>query len=204
MFKEQMSKFKNIFFKKKEDDDKKESRKTENLILFLVLLIIVIIAINYILKNEKKEVVNEDSTYKFLAKNDEESEKNEDSLEKRLEKILSTINGVGNVNVLITYTQSKEVSPMYNENNTTSHTTETDSTGGTRTIEEQGVNKEVIFTDENGANVPATKTVINPKVEGVIVTAEGAGNANIKGNIIEAVVAVTGVGAHKVQVFSMN
>lgn len=37
---------------------------------------------------------------------------------------------------------------MYNENNKTSYTSETDSEGGTRTVEEQDVNKEVIFTDE--------------------------------------------------------
>ncbi len=93
---------------------------------------------------------------------------------------------------------------MYNENNTTSHTSETDSSGGVRTVEEQGVNKEIIFTEENGANVPATQTIINPKVEGVIVTAEGANDANVKANIISAVSAVTGVATHKVQVFSIN
>ncbi len=93
---------------------------------------------------------------------------------------------------------------MYNENNTTSHTSETDSEGGTRTVEEQGTNKEVIFTEENGASVPATQTIVNPKVEGVIVTAEGAADANTKADIVSAVVAVTGAQAHKVQVFSMN
>ena len=105
---------------------------------------------------------------------------------------------------MITYTQSSEVVAMYNENNTTSHTTETDSTGGTRTVEEGENSKEVIFTEENSASVPATKTVINPKIEGVIVTAEGAGDANVKANIVSAVEAVTGAPAHKVQVFSMN
>lgn len=93
---------------------------------------------------------------------------------------------------------------MYNENNTVSNTSETDSEGGTRTVEESGVNKEIIFTNENGESVPATKTVINPKVEGVIVTAEGANDANVKANIVSAVSAVTGVATHKVQVFSIN
>lgn len=93
---------------------------------------------------------------------------------------------------------------MYNENNTISRTSETDSAGGTRNIEEQGTNKEVIFTEENGASVPATQTIINPKVEGVIVTAEGANSANIKADIISAVTAVTGAPSHKIQVFSIN
>ena len=48
------------------------------------------------------------------------------------------------------------------------------------------------------------QTVINPKIEGVIVTAEGAGNVNIKSNIIAAVEAVTGVPTHKIQVFAIN
>jgi len=76
--------------------------------------------------------------------------------------------------------------------------------GGTRTTEEQGTNKEIIFTEENGANIPATQTIINPKVEGVIVTAEGVTDATIKNDIISAVVAVTGVQTHKVQVFSRS
>lgn len=93
---------------------------------------------------------------------------------------------------------------MYNENNSVSHTSETDSEGGTRTVEEEETKKEVIFTNEDGENVPATQTVISPKIEGVIVTAEGAGDAKVKTNIISAVEAVTGVATHKVQVFSMN
>lgn len=57
---------------------------------------------------------------------------------------------------------------------------------------------------KDGSNVPATQTIINPKVEGVIITAEGANDVNVKTNIIAAVEAVTGVPTHKVQVFSMN
>ena len=93
---------------------------------------------------------------------------------------------------------------MYNENNTVSNVFETDSEGGSRTSNEEKVSKEVIFTEEGGVNIPATKTIVNPKIEGVIVTAEGAQDANVKTNIISAVEAVTGVPTHKVQVFSMN
>ena len=55
-----------------------------------------------------------------------------------------------------------------------------------------------------GTNIPMTQTIVSPKVEGVIVTAEGASNVNVKTNIISAVEAVTGVPTHKIQVFSMN
>ena len=54
----------------------------------------------------------------------------------------------GKVNVLVTYSQSSEVVAMYNENNSTSITSETDSSGGSRTVEEENIKKEVIFTNE--------------------------------------------------------
>lgn len=69
---------------------------------------------------------------------------------------------------------------MYNEESKTSQTTETDSNGGSRKVEEQDKNKEIIFTEENGKNVPATQTIISPKVEGVIVIAEGAADRHNK------------------------
>lgn len=37
---------------------------------------------------------------------------------------------------------------MYNEDNSTSHTSETDSEGGTREAKEENIKKEVIFTNE--------------------------------------------------------
>lgn len=155
--------------------------------------------------SEKKETKKDEGGYKVLADIPaSNNETYEDELEKRLENILETMVGIGKVKVLITYTQSSEVVPMYNENNTTSQTSEIDSNGGTRTVEEKGTNKEIIFTEENGESIPATQVIVNPKVEGVIVTAEGANDSAIKANIVSAVEAVTGAPAHKVQVFSMN
>ena len=52
------------------------------------------------------------------------------------------------MNVLITYSQSSEVVAMYNENNSAKVTTETDSSGGNRKIEEENIKKEVIMTGE--------------------------------------------------------
>ena len=50
-------------------------------------------------------------------------------------------------------------------------------------------------------NVIATKKKVSPKIEGAIITAEGAGNSNIKTSIIQAVEAATGLATHKIQVF---
>ena len=54
----------------------------------------------------------------------------------------------GKVNVLVTYSKSSEVVAMFNENNSAKITTEIDSSGGNRKIEEENIKKEVILTDE--------------------------------------------------------
>ena len=183
--------------------EKNNKKNIENLVVFLVLLIITVIAINVIWN--KDEAQEETSTYKVLAEEDKNestlSENSEYDLEKRLEDILYKMSGVGKVKVLVTYSQTSSVIPMYSENESTSITEEIDSGGGTRKQESTNLNKEVVTDGQNNA---ITKTIVLPKVEGAIVIAEGGGNANIKANIIQAVAAVTGVATYKVQVFQMN
>lgn len=188
MLKERLSKiFKN---------DGNNKKKTENLVFILILLIITVIAINIIWKDEEKVTdINEES--KKLVSNEEKTEYDEDNLEARLEKILTNIRGVGNVDVLITYNETEEIVPIYNKKDKKSITNETDSGGGTRVIEEVDSSQEVIYQNDE-IIVQKTKS---PKIEGAIITASGANNSNIKSNIIQAVEAVTGLATHKIQVF---
>ena len=43
-----------------------------------------------------------------------------------------------------------------------------------------------------------------PKIEGAIITAEGASNPVIKTDIIQAVSAATGISTYRIQVFEMS
>lgn len=199
-----------------------DKRKIENLVFFVILLILTIVIINFIWNGNKevnkKETTND--TTKQLAttglngKNsdiesvglDENGEGSDSTknLENKLKNILSKIEGVGEVEVCINYSESSEVVAMYNEDSTTSTTEETDDTGGTRKIQETDTKKDVIFEEEDGIKTPITAKVIKPKIEGAIITARGVKNAEIKNNIIQAVEAVTGLATHKIQVFEMN
>lgn len=51
---------------------------------------------------------------------------------------------------------------------------------------------------------PVTQSTVNPTIEGAIITAQGASNAETKANIIQAVEAATGLATHKIQVFEME
>ncbi len=209
MLKESIKKFKESISKQKEQNNKKN---IENLVVFLILLIITIIAINTIWGGKKEETNQENgnTSYKKLAENinnsidSNNSQLNEYNLEENLEDILSKIAGVGKVKVLVTYSETSEVISMYNEKNTLNNTEETDTNGGVRKIEQTDTDKEIIYEEKNGQKTPITQKVIMPKIEGAIVTAEGASDPAIKTNIIQAVSAATGISTYRIQVFEMS
>ena len=193
-----------------------DKKKIENLVFFVVLLIVTIVIINFIWngnENKNQEKTTNDTSKKLATseninqgtdKTTVNSLDNTENLENKLKNILSKIEGVGEVEVCLNYSESSEVVAMYNENSTTSTTEETDDSGGTRKIEETDTQKDVIFGEEDGTKTPVTAKVVKPKIEGAIITAQGVNNAETKNNIIQAVEAVTGLATHKIQVFEMS
>lgn len=206
-------KLKNIISKEGEETEGNDKKKIENLVFFVIILIITIVIINVIWNGNKQGNKQETSnnTSKQLASTTETDNltgstgvETNNGLEEKLENILSNIQGVGEVKVCVYYSESSEVIAMYNENSKVSNTEETDTSGGTRKIQETDSQKDIIYKEENGEKIPITQKVIQPKIEGAIITAKGANNANTKTNIIQAVEAVTGLATHKIQVFEMQ
>ena len=194
-------KLKNIFNKDVGDNKK----KIENLAVFLVILVITLIVINLIWNSDTEKKESTDDPNKKLAEvpNSEISVNAvaQDDLSLQLEEILQQIDGVGKVNVLITYSQTNEIVPMYNQDISQKDTEETDTNGGTRKITETDTKREVIYEENSGEKKPITQSIISPKIEGAIITAQGGNDTVVKANIIQAVEAVTGLSSHKIQVF---
>lgn len=191
MLKEQMSKIKEIF----KNQDGNNKRKIENLVVFAIILIITIIIINAICndntdkKNNTSDMQN-NSNLKLAELEDVEEDETTD-LEKKLEEILKNINGVGNVKVLLTYSESSKTIAMYNEDSTKNDTEETDTQGGNRKITQTSTKKEVIYQEVDGKKIPITQSVVKPQIEGAVVTAVGAKNVEVKASIVQAVEAAT-------------
>lgn len=196
-----LDKIKNLLNQKQEGNNKKQ---IENLVAFVIILIITIIAINTIWnKDDPKEDTN--STQEINKKLAIEQEKNDDlSLSDNLENILSKIDGVGRVKAFITYSQTSQIIPVYNENISQKDTSEEDKQGGNRKITETDTKKEVIYEENAGQKKIITRSIISPQIEGAIITAEGGGNNKVKADIITAVEAVTGLSTHKIQVYQMK
>lgn len=207
MFKDKLKK---IISKNEDESHENNNKKIENIVFLIIILIITIVIINYVWngnKSSNKTLTN--STGKQLAtiqnnQNSNNTKTSSISLEERLENILSNINGVGNVKVFINYSESNETVAMYNENTKKSVTEETDTSGGVRKVESTDSQKEIVYQENDGNKTPIIQKTVEPKIEGAIITANGASDINIKTSIIQAVEAATGLATHKIQVFEMS
>lgn len=202
MLKEKISKIKSSLIK---SDGSNNKKTIENLVVFIILLIVTVVMINYIWNGKEKEKTQKQNLVgaKTLAEEPEKSQVDDD-MESKLENILSKIKGVGEIKVAVMYSKTSEIVPMYNEDSSEKLTEETDSNGGNRKVEETTVKKDIIYEENSGIKSPITQSIISPTIEGAIITAKGAGDAQIKANIIQAVEAATGLATHRIQVFEMN
>ncbi|MGN1299196.1 MAG: hypothetical protein ACI4UE_04360 [Candidatus Scatovivens sp.] len=180
--------------------EKFKNNKIEKLVSFLVILVITLIIINKILneddKNKKENLTN---TTQLVTTDNENNDV--DNLEEKLETILSQIQGVGKVNVLITYSESSSINPLYNENSSSSTTEENVNSDTTKVTQTQSTSKEILT---DSSSNPIIQKTTYPKIEGSIIIAEGASSAEVKTSIISAVEAATGLASHKIQVFEMK
>ena len=120
-------------------------------------------------------------------------------LEEKLKKMLESIRGVGEVEVMITLESSEERIVEKDMTAERSQTEEQDSAGGTRTVSSSNTGYQTVY-QEGSQGSPFVVKTITPKVEGVLVVAEGAGKGNMTGEITQVVQALFGVEAHKVKV----
>lgn len=177
-------------------EEKPNKKKIENLVFAIILLIITLFIINNVFSENKKKTIQNTT----IPKEVEQVAQTRD-IEKELEETLGKIKGVEDVKVLITYSETEKVVPIYNESSSQSSTQEKDTEGGERKIETYDTNKEVV-SDANQTII--TEKIMHPKMEGAIVIAKGAQNTIVKENIIHAVEAATGLAVHKIQVFEMK
>lgn len=124
-------------------------------------------------------------------------------LEKKLEAVLGQMDGVGNVEVMITVSDRGEYVVEKDTNSVGTITTEKDSAGGSRTVSENTVEEATIYVENGEETYPYIQKEKMPTVEGVVVVAEGGGNSLVVSNISESVKALLPVEAHRIKVVKM-
>ena len=120
-------------------------------------------------------------------------------LEGKLKKMLESVRGLGEVEVMITLESSEERIVEKDMTADRSQTEEQDSAGGTRTVSSSNTGYQTVYQD-GSQGTPFVAKTITPQVEGVLVVAEGAGKGNMTSEITQIAQALFGVEAHKVKV----
>lgn len=148
-------------------------------------------------KAEKKEEVQIDENQELSAYLSD--------LERKLKNVLSNVEGIGEVEVMITAKTSKEKVTLKDTPYNRKDTKEQDSGGGTReSTEISSEESSVMEKAEDGSESPYITKEVQPEIEGVVVIAEGAKNQQVISEINDAVVALFDVPSHKIKVMKMK
>ncbi len=194
----------------------KEFAKNKNNLVVLVLVGVLLMVITFpIEEKEDKNIDNSDNITENTSNNDsylnetEYGSMTEEQLyvaqmEEKLEEVLSKLDGAGNVEVLITLQASEEKIVEKDIPVVRSNTEETDSAGGTRTVSNVDMGESTVYSNVDNNSQPYVIQTISPRIEGVVVLAEGAGSGNVSINLTEAVQVLFGVEAHKIKVMKME
>lgn len=172
-----------------------EKKKLKPLICLVVICILCLIAISVMPKDKKEET----SVSTKAEVNTTSSDTEKEDLEGKLKKILSKINGAGDVDVMITFKSSEEIVPAYNSNITTETTKEQDSSGGERTTTNSTQNKTMITSN---SNEPVVLKTSEAEIKGVIVVSSGANDPAVKELLYDAVKTSLQISGHQVEIYA--
>ena len=123
-----------------------------------------------------------------------------ENMEMRLEHVLSNVQGIGEVEVMITAKSSKEKVALKDTPYGQSEIAEEDGEGGNRETLEYNYEESTVIERTEEGEVPYITKEMQPEIEGVLVLAQGAENDKMVAEINEAVVALFDVPSHKIKV----
>ncbi|PGL72408.1 stage III sporulation protein AG [Bacillus sp. AFS055030] len=124
----------------------------------------------------------------------------EKKYEQQLTETLNNMAGVSNVKVEINLESSGRKVYQTNKTNRTQETNETDKQGGTRNIDDQSQEEQVVIIDNGDKQEPVIVETEMPRIRGVLIVAKGAQNLEIKQMIREAVTRLLDVPSYRVSV----
>ena len=113
-------------------------------------------------------------------------------LQKEMEEILAKINGVGEVQVLLTAESDGE--------RQLAQDTELSYSGSTAAPEDYSRTSETVLVDGGGGNGPVVTKTQYPTYRGALVVCQGGDRADVKLTVTEAVSALTGLTADRITV----
>lgn len=167
------------------DNDK----KTQNLVLSLCLLAVLLYVASICLEDDDNNEVIDVSSSNV-------TQESVSSAEEKLEKILSEISGVSEVSVMINYSTTDKIIPVYDIKENIDEEKSDGRTSITSVTE-----KSVAYKDGTSGKTPIVESTELATAVGAIIVAKGATLDDNTSKIKEAVACVTGIPLYKISVF---
>ncbi|MBE5870783.1 MAG: hypothetical protein E7294_05950 [Lachnospiraceae bacterium] len=128
-----------------------------------------------------------------------------ENTEKRLKEVLSKIKGAGKTDVILMTNGSGELVLEKDRPYERENLNETDAQGGNRSRSTMKDEETTVFwKDTDGKELPFIAKELNPKVTGVLVVCQGGGNARVKREISDAIMALFDLDVHKIKIAEMR
>lgn len=124
-------------------------------------------------------------------------------VEQRLALVLSSIQGAGKVEVMVTYESGAQMVPAMNTE-TQTDTQEQNQNGTQSTTKSENTSNELVTVQNDGNSQAVVLREDEPKVRGVVVIAQGAGDIAVRMQLSQAVCTVLDVDQTQVEVFVMK
>lgn len=179
----------------------KENKK----LLYAVNIFILLILVSLILKFDTSKLINKSSedtsNSKILKSNQTTNDSYVYSLEKRIEKIISKIEGVDNVNVMIYTKNTPELKPVYDENVSNETNTEMGSDGIKREEKREAKQNKVILGNNNNI---VEKFYQYPEISGVLVVVDYTGNKDIYSILMNSIKTLFDINLNDIQIVLSN
>lgn len=163
----------------------KKRSKTDFVILILLGVLVMIIAVPTGSKTSASKEPEQEAT-EILAKV-QPMEDYRENMEEQLSDLIERMSGAGKAQVMITFSDEGNI---YVDKNTSTDENKTEET--------------TVVYDSGDGEEPYVIRQEQPKVEGVVVVAEGGGNPVVATQIKDAVMSLFDIEAHKVIVVKMS
>lgn len=196
-------------FKKILEDLKNgNNNQLSNVIVICLIGVMLVIAASFFKGNNSVATLTNktESTNSTKDMSNSNTDKNtyKNEQEVKLKNLLQSIQGVGNVKVMIYFDSGEEQVPAYNQNTSSSVTNEADNSGGKRTTTQNSTSNTVVITNDGDKSSTLILKTNEPKVKGVFISAEGADDSNVRLNITNAVANLFDISEDKVNILPME
>ncbi len=172
-------------------------KKVKHIEVYAVILLAVVVLAIWLMPMGENNTATTSSGESELITTSQYAE----MLESKLINVLSAISGAGEVNCMITLDGEVERVLAYSNDEQTSSTENTTSSGSTNSTESSTINKEPILINVNGSSQPLVLYQIMPDIKGVVIVASGADDVRVKLDILKAVQALLNVSSAQIEIF---